>query len=118
MAECTASGVPREAFQPGDLAFPPISLPPRAPLFFPPSGNTPQTELPASLVNTQRERSVPPSRLSSQPCGALPGPGGSPRLLGPAGVWAFRPPPPPPAPPPPPGGRAADGRAVNRARAA
>ena len=29
MAEGTASGVPREAFQPGDLAFPPISWPRR-----------------------------------------------------------------------------------------
>ena len=31
MAEGTASGVPREAFQPGDLAFPQISAPARAP---------------------------------------------------------------------------------------
>ena len=31
-AEGTASGVPREAFQPGDLAFPPDLCPPRAAL--------------------------------------------------------------------------------------
>ena len=39
--ECTASGVPREAFQPGDLAFPQISAPalPARPLFAP-SRNT------------------------------------------------------------------------------
>ena len=38
-AKCTASGVPREAFQPGDPAFPPISAPPRAPRpLFSPSG--------------------------------------------------------------------------------
>ena len=38
MAEGTASGVPREAFHPGDLAFPPISAPrarPIAPGFSP-----------------------------------------------------------------------------------
>ena len=36
------SGVPREAFQPGDLAFPQISAPARAPRpLFSPSGNTP-----------------------------------------------------------------------------
>ena len=41
MAEGTASGVPREAFQPGDLAFPQISAPARAPRpLFSPSGNT------------------------------------------------------------------------------
>ena len=41
-AEFTASGVPQEAFQPGDLAFHEISTPTRAPrpLFSPP-GNTP-----------------------------------------------------------------------------
>ena len=40
--EFTASGVPQEAFQPGDLAFPQISGPPRAPRpLFSPSGNTP-----------------------------------------------------------------------------
>ena len=41
MAEGTASGVPREAFWPGDLAFPQISAPARAPRpLFSPSGNT------------------------------------------------------------------------------
>ena len=40
--ECTASGVPREAFQPGDLALPQILAPARAPRpLFSPSGNTP-----------------------------------------------------------------------------
>ena len=40
--EFTASGVPREDFQPGDLAFPQISAPARAPRpLFSPSGNTP-----------------------------------------------------------------------------
>ena len=39
----TASGVLREAFQPGDLAFPQISAPARAPRpLFSPSGNTPE----------------------------------------------------------------------------
>ena len=44
--ECTASGVPREAFQPGDLDFPPISAPARAPCpLIAPSGNTPLRRL-------------------------------------------------------------------------
>ena len=53
-AECTASGVPREAFQPEDLAFPP-DLRPRARPSSPvlqPSGNTP---LRAEEFNTLRK---------------------------------------------------------------
>ena len=45
MAEGTASGVPREAFQPGDLAFPQISAPrarPSPPVLQPSKGNTPR----------------------------------------------------------------------------
>ena len=41
MEEGKASGVPREAFQPGNLAFPPISSPARAPRpLFSPSSET------------------------------------------------------------------------------
>ena len=47
-AEFTASGVPREAFQPGDLAFPQISAPRARPLFSP-SGNTPAENQPAVI---------------------------------------------------------------------
>ena len=38
-AECTASGVPREAFWPGDLAFPPDLSPPRPPTSCAPPGH-------------------------------------------------------------------------------
>ena len=59
-AEFTASGVPREAFQPGDLALAPISAPARPPRpLFSPSGITPMQNRRAAAAARHRQPAPP-----------------------------------------------------------
>ena len=59
-ADFAASGVPREAFQPGDLAFAPISAPARPPRpLFSPSGITPMQNRRAAAAARHRQPAPP-----------------------------------------------------------
>ena len=73
--EFTASGVTREAFQPGDLEFPRSPPPPRAPRpLFSPSGNTPLGSRPPDREELSR---VPPRKAPAAPTRAGPPPAGA-----------------------------------------
>ena len=85
----TASGVPREAFQPGDLAFPPDLCPPaRAPLF-PSSGNTPPEKsfLPFRLSTLGRPAARSAGRVDARSAPTPSAPTSAPGWRARPGAW-------------------------------